>query len=62
MQPISGIGVSEVIDSDDAAFAKGDLVWGIVNWEEYSTINPTGIFKIDVSINVPLTYYTGILG
>ncbi|KAL1189564.1 NADP-dependent alkenal double bond reductase P2 [Cardamine amara subsp. amara] len=25
--PISGIGVSKVIDSDDPAFTKGDLVW-----------------------------------
>ncbi|CAH2063483.1 unnamed protein product, partial [Thlaspi arvense] len=51
-----------VIDSDDPTFAKGDFVWGMVNWEEYSTINPTLTFKIDVSLNVPLSYYTGILG
>lgn len=62
MQPISGIGVSKVIDSDDSAFVKGDLIWAYVTWEEYSTINPAGIFKIDVNINVPLSYYTGILG
>lgn len=55
MQPISGIGVSKVIDSDDSAFVKGDLIWAYVTWEEYSTINPAGIFKIDVNINVPLS-------
>ncbi|KAL1196582.1 NADP-dependent alkenal double bond reductase P2 [Cardamine amara subsp. amara] len=49
--PISGIGVSKVIDSDDPAFTKGDLVWGMVNWEEYSTINPTGM--------IDLTAYAG---
>lgn len=51
-----------MIDSDDPAFAKGDFVWGMVDWEEYSTLNPAGIFKIDVNINVPLSNYTGILG
>ncbi|CAH8390711.1 unnamed protein product [Eruca vesicaria subsp. sativa] len=61
-KPISGFGVSRVIDSDDPTFSKGDFVWGLVEWEEYSTINPTGSFKIDVNINVPLSYYTGILG
>jgi len=62
VQPIAGIGVSQVIDSDDPSFTKGDMIWGIVNWEEFSTINPAAIFKIDVNINVPLSYYTGILG
>ncbi|AEE79976.1 unnamed protein product [Arabidopsis thaliana] len=61
-KPIAGIGVSQVIDSDDPSFTKGDMIWGIVNWEEFSTINPAAIFKIDVNINVPLSYYTGILG
>ena len=61
VQPIAGVGVSEVIDSDDPCFAKGDFVWGFVDWEEYSTINSFGRFKIDISINVPLSYYTGIL-
>ncbi|XP_013663841.2 NADP-dependent alkenal double bond reductase P2 isoform X2 [Brassica napus] len=60
-KPIAGVGVSEVIDSDDPCFAKGDFVWGIVDWEEYSTVNSFGRFKIDISINVPLSYYTGIL-
>ncbi|KAJ0246622.1 Zinc-binding dehydrogenase family protein [Hirschfeldia incana] len=61
-KPIAGIGVSEVIDSDEPAIAKGDFVWGFVDWEEYSTINSIGRFKIDININVPLSYYTGILG
>ncbi|CAH8390683.1 unnamed protein product [Eruca vesicaria subsp. sativa] len=61
-KPIAGIGVSRVIDSDDPTFSKGDFVWGTVDWEEYSIINPTGSFKIDLNINVPLSYYTGILG
>ncbi|KFK35194.1 hypothetical protein AALP_AA5G252600 [Arabis alpina] len=61
-KPIAGIGVSKVIDSDDPAFEKGDFVWGMVDWEGYSTLNTAGMFKIDVNINVPLSNYTGILG
>ncbi|CAH2060054.1 unnamed protein product [Thlaspi arvense] len=52
----------KVIDSDDPVFAKGDFVWGIVDWEEYSTVNSIGRSKIDINVNVPLSYYTGILG
>ncbi|KAG6768804.1 hypothetical protein POTOM_027733 [Populus tomentosa] len=43
-------------------FKKGDLVWGITGWEEYSLITSTrGLFKIEHT-DVPLSYYTGILG
>ncbi|XP_076908144.1 2-alkenal reductase (NADP(+)-dependent)-like [Bidens hawaiensis] len=60
--PIQGFGVAKVIDSGHSNFKKGDLVWGIKGWEEYSIINnPVAIFKID-DTDVPLSYYTGILG
>lgn len=51
-----------MIASDDPAFAKGDFVWAVADWEEYNIIQTPVIFKIDVSINVPLSYYIGILG
>ncbi|KAI3470314.1 hypothetical protein Pfo_026977 [Paulownia fortunei] len=77
--PIAGYGVSKVVDSSHPNFKKGDLVWGITSWEEYSLIKSTvnlieiqetevpllitpGMFcKIQHS-DVPLSYYTGILG
>ncbi|KAJ0016634.1 hypothetical protein Pint_10640 [Pistacia integerrima] len=44
------------------SFNKGDLVWGRTGWEEYSLIkSPESLFKIHHT-DVPLSYYTGILG
>ena len=62
MQPITGYGVAKVLESGHANFKKGDLIWGFTGWEEYSIINaPEGLFKIEHT-DVPLSYYTGILG
>ncbi|CAL1373299.1 unnamed protein product [Linum trigynum] len=60
---ISGLGVSKVVDSGHPDYQKGDLVWGTAAWEEYSVIqDPIGFFKITDDADVPLSYYTGILG
>ncbi|GLT35776.1 hypothetical protein SLA2020_102020 [Shorea laevis] len=60
--PINGGGVCRVLDSTHPDFKKGDLVWGKTGWEEYSlVISPQLLFKIQHT-DVPLTYYTGILG
>ncbi|XP_071720922.1 2-alkenal reductase (NADP(+)-dependent)-like [Rutidosis leptorrhynchoides] len=60
--PIAGLGVAKVIDSGHLNFEIGDLVWGQTNWEEYSIIdNPETLIKIQHT-DVPLSYYTGILG
>ncbi|PON46681.1 Alcohol dehydrogenase superfamily, zinc-type [Parasponia andersonii] len=60
--PIIGYGVSKVLESGHPDFKEGDLVWGITQWEEYSLIRSTDIlFKIHHS-DVPLSYYTGLLG
>ncbi|KAK9058380.1 hypothetical protein SSX86_023221 [Deinandra increscens subsp. villosa] len=60
--PLQGYGVSKVVDSRLSNFKKGDLVWGETGWEEYSIISPPKtLFKIQHT-DVPLSYYTGILG
>lgn len=60
--PISGYGVSKVLDSTHPDYKKGDLVWGMTSYEEYSLIpSPQMFFKIEHT-DVPLSYYTGILG
>ncbi|XP_049358985.1 2-alkenal reductase (NADP(+)-dependent)-like isoform X2 [Solanum verrucosum] len=61
--PITGFGVAKVLESGDSNFQKGDLVWGMTGWEEYSIVTPTqnNLFKINDK-DVPLSYYTGILG
>ncbi|KAL8122238.1 2-alkenal reductase (NADP(+)-dependent)-like isoform X2 [Apium graveolens] len=61
-QPITGYGVAKVLDSGNPKFKKDDLVWGFTGWEEYSLItNTAGLFKIEHT-DVPLSYYTGLLG
>ncbi|XP_050377367.1 2-alkenal reductase (NADP(+)-dependent)-like isoform X2 [Argentina anserina] len=60
--PISGFGVAKVLESKDAKFKQGDLVWGMTGWEEYSLITSNDyLFKIPTT-DVPLSYYTGVLG
>ena len=61
-QPITGYGVAKVLDSRHPDLKKGDVVWGITGWEEYSLITTDEqLFKIQHT-DVPLSYYTGILG
>ncbi|KAB1216052.1 2-alkenal reductase (NADP(+)-dependent) [Morella rubra] len=60
--PIFGYGVAKVLDSGHPEFKTGDLVWGTTGWEEYSLITETeSLIKINHT-DVPLSYYTGILG
>ncbi|OIW15367.1 hypothetical protein TanjilG_26740 [Lupinus angustifolius] len=60
--PLAGIGVAKVVESGNPDYKEGDLVWGITKWEEYSLVPSTQIvFKIEHT-DVPLSYYTGILG
>ncbi|KAL7128011.1 hypothetical protein ABFS83_14G287600 [Erythranthe nasuta] len=60
---ITGYGVGRVVDSSNPNFKNGDLIWGITGWEEYTLIKSTqGLFKIQHTDDVPLSYYTGLLG
>ncbi|CAI9108374.1 OLC1v1007947C1 [Oldenlandia corymbosa var. corymbosa] len=62
-EPIGGMGVSEVLDSKHPNFTKGDLVWGETLWEEYTYLPEVrALFKIQDHKDIPLSYYTGILG
>ncbi|KAK1315402.1 NADP-dependent alkenal double bond reductase P2 [Acorus calamus] len=59
---ITGYGVCKVVDSGHPNFKAGDLVWGMTGWEEFSLISmPEALIKIKYT-DVPLSYYTGILG
>ncbi|XP_057546823.1 2-alkenal reductase (NADP(+)-dependent)-like [Amaranthus tricolor] len=60
--PIKGYGVSRILESAHPNFKVGELVWGSTTWEEYSVIsNPENLVKIEHT-DVPLSFYTGILG
>ncbi|XP_072998998.1 2-alkenal reductase (NADP(+)-dependent) [Typha latifolia] len=59
---IEGFGVSKVVDSANPNFQVGDLVSGMIGWEEYSLIQKTEqLRKIQVN-DVPLSYHIGYLG
>ncbi|KAG6727265.1 hypothetical protein I3842_02G121500 [Carya illinoinensis] len=63
-KPIRGYGVAEILVCGHPNFEKGDLVWGITGWEEYSVLTKPAadtLTKIQHT-DVPLSYYTGILG
>ncbi|XP_012077835.2 NADP-dependent alkenal double bond reductase P2 [Jatropha curcas] len=60
--PISGFAVAKVVDSGHPDFKKGDLLWGVISWEEYSLLTkPESYFKI-LHTDIPLSYYAGLLG
>jgi hypothetical protein len=64
-KPIIGYGVAKVVDSRHPNFRVDDLVWGTTSWEEYSLITDEqqleSLYKIEHT-DVPLSYYTGLLG
>uniref|UniRef100_A0A2N9H077 Enoyl reductase (ER) domain-containing protein n=1 Tax=Fagus sylvatica TaxID=28930 RepID=A0A2N9H077_FAGSY len=60
--PLTGYGVAKVLDSGHPDFKAGDLVWGTTAWEEYSLITATESLKKIEHSDVPLSYYTGLLG
>ena len=62
MQPVLGYGVAKVLDSGHPEFKAGDLVWGITGWEEYTLITKTETLIKIQHTDIPLSYYTGILG
>ncbi|PRQ55508.1 putative oxidoreductase [Rosa chinensis] len=60
--PVTEFGVAKVLESGDAKFEQGDLIWRITGREEYSLITAThSLFKIHHDPNIPLSYHTGIL-
>ncbi|KAK7833219.1 2-alkenal reductase (nadp(+)-dependent) [Quercus suber] len=59
---VLGYGVAKVLDSGHPEFKAGDLVWGITGWEEYTLITKTETLIKIQHTDVPLSYYTGILG
>jgi len=62
MQSINLLGVTKVLDSGHPNFKKDDLVWGSTGWQEYSLITDfQHLFKTQHT-DVPLSYYTSILG
>ena len=53
--------VSRVVDSNNAAFSKGDLVTAYAGWQDYAVSDGVGLQKVDSRISQP-SYALGVLG
>lgn len=60
-QPIHGGIVAEVVESKSNKFNKGDIVLGMLPWQENIIAKEKEIQKIDAGI-APASYYLGVLG
>ncbi|KAL6658574.1 hypothetical protein ACP70R_004160 [Stipagrostis hirtigluma subsp. patula] len=61
-EALVNFGVGVVVDSTHPEFDAGDLVWGMSGWEEYTLVaEPESLIKINHP-ELPLSYYTGVLG
>ncbi|XP_020533318.2 2-alkenal reductase (NADP(+)-dependent) [Jatropha curcas] len=60
---INGLGVGKVVESAHPDFKKGDFVWGMTGWEEYTLIPTPAQSLVKVHhTDLPLSYHAGILG
>lgn len=62
-ETMRGIGVGQVVESNDPAFKPGDFIQGFLGWQDYSVSRP-GPFaanRIPKELPVPLTAWVGPL-
>jgi len=60
-KPISSGIVAEVLESNNAAYTKGDYVSGLLEWKEFQKSEGKGLLKVDPA-KAPLSAYLGVLG
>ncbi|WP_310556304.1 NADP-dependent oxidoreductase [Flavobacterium sp.] len=60
-KPINGGITATVLESKSDNFKSGDIVVGMLPWQEQSVVSEKGLQKIDSKI-APESYYLGILG
>ena len=60
-QPLKARVIGEVEDSKNPGFISGDIVFGIVDWADFSIVAGSDVRHIN-PVNVPLQYYLGPLG
>uniref|UniRef100_A0A453S9L8 Enoyl reductase (ER) domain-containing protein n=1 Tax=Aegilops tauschii subsp. strangulata TaxID=200361 RepID=A0A453S9L8_AEGTS len=65
VQRIASYGAGEVVASACEEYKEGDVVAGMLAWEEYSVFRPASVLlmsKVDTSSGFPLSYQLGVLG
>lgn len=61
-EPLTGDAIAEVVHSEAEEFKKGDIVAGILLWQEYSVKPTNQVRKIKTIDNIPVTAHLGVLG
>lgn len=59
---IRGIAIGVVEQSRNPAFQNGDIVQGMLGWQEYAVTDGKGLSKFSVDPSLPLTAYLGLFG
>jgi NADPH-dependent curcumin reductase CurA len=62
-ETMRGIGIGQVIESNDPDYAVGDIVQGFIGWQDYSVSRPGpfAMTRIPRELPVPLTAWVGPL-
>ncbi|MCP4599067.1 MAG: NADP-dependent oxidoreductase, partial [Proteobacteria bacterium] len=57
-----GGAVGVIEQSRNVEFEQGDIVQGLLGWQDYAIDDGTGIVKLLKDVSIPLTHYLGIFG
>ena len=60
-QPLESMGIAEVIESDIQGYKVGDLVTGMLPWQELSLMHPEQLTHLD-DHGMPISASLGVLG
>lgn len=63
-EPVRGTVIGQVVASNDPAYAEGDIVEGLLSWQDYTvtdTLGPMPLRKLPKR-RFPLSWYLGVLG
>lgn len=56
------MGIAEVLESFCNTFSRGDLIIGMLPWQEFDLVNASDYRHIPVEYSIPTAYYLGLLG
>ena len=57
-----GMGIGVVEESKNPGFAKGDIVQGLLGWQQYYLSDGSTIGKLPKGLPIPMTAFFGLLG
>jgi len=68
-KPLNGGAVGEVVESKDSNYAVGEVVVGLLEWQEYNVVNPGavtdklyGLNRLPPNLGLPYSTALGVLG